>query len=380
MIGQTNSVLNFRSILADINNIPDYLKKDHLPSLNGFRAVSVLLVVIFHMGLSGNFYYKIIFNGSLGVDVFFVISGFLITTLLIKEKVNTGTISLRLFYIRRVLRILPAAYLCIIVVIILNYFLKLKVSSTYIIAAFFFLVNFKFLDPYKSSLISHYWSLSVEEQFYFLFPFILKKNFKVFVLFIISIVVLLPCVISAQFMVPVLNQGLLFALTHYFIKFQGIAVGCLFAVCCLKNIVRQGYFQKYSIALKIVLTIIIFSLNHTGDVNSYSVFSNLVVSILIGWLLVLNLFYTDDAFYKFLNLKVISQIGVLSYSIYIWHLLIINLGVMPRFIAKFPQNLFFILAAALLSYYGWEKQFLKLKNRFSVIKNKEFNDKLATDS
>ena len=333
--------MNFKSFLADINSIPDYLKKDHLPSLNGFRAVSVLLVVIFHMELSGNFFYKIIFNGSLGVDVFFVISGFLITTLLLKEKAATGTISLKFFYIRRVLRILPAAYLCIIVVIMLNYFLKLQVSSTYIIAAFLFLVNFKFLDPYKSSLISHYWSLSVEEQFYFLFPFILKKNFKIFVLFIISIVVLLPCIISVQFMVPVLNKGVLFAVTHYFIKFQGIAVGCLFAVCCLKSIVRQGYFRKYGLPLKILLTIIIFSLNHTGDINSHSVFTNLVVSVLIGWLLVLNLFYTDDAFYKFLNLKVISQIGILSYSIYIWHLLIINPEVMPAFVAKFPQNLIF---------------------------------------
>jgi peptidoglycan/LPS O-acetylase OafA/YrhL len=111
-------------------------------------------------------------------------------------------------------------------------------------------------------------------------------------------------------------------------------------------------------------------LNHTGDINSYSVFSNLIVSVLIGWLLVLNIFYTDDAFYAFLNLKVISQIGVLSYSIYIWHLLIINPDVMPGFIAKFPQSLFFISAAALISYYGWEKQFLKLKMRFSIIRNK----------
>ena len=354
----------FKSLPAEINEIPEPFNVSHYPSLNGFRAVSIIIVIFFHLGLSGNYFYRIIFNGSVGVDVFFVISGFLITTLLVKEKAQTGTINLKNFYIRRILRILPAAYLYLTLMVILNYFFHLNINPLYFGAAFLFIANFEFTNQFKSSFISHYWSLSVEEQFYLLFPVVLKKNFKYFVFFICFIVFILPFVINIQFLVPSINHGIYLAFTHYFLKFQGIAVGCLFAILCLKGYINSSRFQKYNIMfLKVIITLLIFYCNHTGAVTVVSIYTNLIISILIALLLVLNLFYTNDWFYKFLNFNIISKIGVLSYSIYIWHLLIINPTFLPKFINGYPQNLFFIITIALLSYYLWEQKFLKLKNR-----------------
>ena len=360
---------SLKSLFTEVTEIPEYFKREHFPSLNGFRAVSVIIVVIFHLTLSNSPLYQTVFNGSLGVDVFFVLSGFLITTLLLKEKAETGTISLRLFYIRRSLRILPAAYLCIIIVALLNYFFDLKINYLYLLAAAFFVVNFEFLAPLKTPLVSHYWSLSVEEQFYLIFPVIVKKNFKLFVVFILFIVFVLPLIFTMQYFIPQLNHGLLFAITHFFIKFQGIAVGCLFAVLCFKNLIKLKH-NRYHIILKILLTIAIFSIVHTGSVNVFSVYTNLIISLLIGWLLMLNLFSVNDWFYKFLNNKYVAKIGVLSYSIYIWHLLILNLPGSPKFISDFPISILIIFLVAWISYNYWEKPFLKLKSRFAVIKDR----------
>jgi len=358
-----------KPLFIEVTEIPEYFKREHLPSLNGFRAVSVIIVVIFHLSLSNSYLYKTVFNGSLGVNVFFVLSGFLITSLLLKEKAATGTISLRFFYIRRVLRILPAAYLCIIVVTVLNYFFHLGVSYLYLSAAALFIVDFEFLSKIKTPFVSHYWSLSVEEQFYFLFPIIVKKNFKLFVLFILFIVFILPLLFTLQYFIPEINQGVLFGLTHFLIKFQGIAVGCLFSILCFKNVLRKSKF-KYKMVLKIFITLAIFAIVHTGDINMISVYTNLVISALIGWLLILNLFQTTDVYFKFLNLKYVSQIGALSYSIYIWHLLILNLMIKPKFIATYPISLIVIFLVGWLSYNYWEKPFMKFKSKFSIIKDR----------
>jgi len=86
---------------ADIKEIPDLLKVSYLPSLDGFRGISILLVVIGHTcARIDSSLLQFFFNGHLGVYIFFVISGFLITTLLLKERILTGTISLKKFYIR----------------------------------------------------------------------------------------------------------------------------------------------------------------------------------------------------------------------------------------------------------------------------------------
>ena len=146
------------------------------PDVEGLRAVAVALVVLFHSGVSA------LSGGYIGVDVFFVISGFVITGVLLRERVATGRTSILTFYGRRCRRIIPAATLVIIVTVLASYvFLGVGVGGRTATDARFatvFLANFHFSaigTNYLSaqappSPLQNYWSLSVEEQFYVVYP------------------------------------------------------------------------------------------------------------------------------------------------------------------------------------------------------------------
>jgi peptidoglycan/LPS O-acetylase OafA/YrhL len=146
------------------------------PDVEGLRAIAILTVVLFHAGVPG------LTGGYVGVDVFFVISGFVITGVLLRERQSTGGTSVLDFYARRVRRILPAASLVIVVVAVLSYLLLGYATGTSVADdgrwASVFLVNFHFTaigTNYLSSQLppsplQNFWSLSVEEQFYVVFP------------------------------------------------------------------------------------------------------------------------------------------------------------------------------------------------------------------
>jgi len=146
------------------------------PDVQGLRAVAILLVVLFHAGIPG------ISGGYVGVDVFFVISGFVITGVLLREHHSTGRTSIRAFYGRRARRIIPAATLVIIVTVIAAYHLlgPLVGHDTAIDGqwAALFLANFHFAAAQTNylasqqppSVLQNYWSLAVEEQFYIVYP------------------------------------------------------------------------------------------------------------------------------------------------------------------------------------------------------------------
>ncbi len=159
---------------------PDLTARTHRPErfrpdIEGLRAVAVLLVLIYHAGLP-------LENGFLGVDVFFVISGFLITGILVRELMASGTISWARFVGRRVRRLLPAAMLVLVVTSAVTWFavpgLRRREIGTDLAAAALYGVNWLFahraVDYLASdtspSPVQHYWSLAVEEQFYVVWP------------------------------------------------------------------------------------------------------------------------------------------------------------------------------------------------------------------
>src|SRR5436305_4475384 len=147
-----------------------------IQSLDGLRAVSILLVIIGHFSFSIAQRNPVAHVGNLGVKTFFIISGFLITTLLMKEKEKTGRVSLKHFYIRRSLRILPLSYFYILVVAALAMMGVVIETRREFFFATFYLMSYK-MDPHNS--LAHLWSLSVEEQFYLLWPavFVLAGRF-----------------------------------------------------------------------------------------------------------------------------------------------------------------------------------------------------------
>jgi len=353
-----------KNIFSNITNIPFFLRAAHYPSLDGLRGISIIFVVVSHLNGFRNF---LIFNGGLGVDIFFVISGFLITSLLLKEKIKTKSISLKRFYIRRVLRIFPVAYLYLLTLIVLNFFFKLNISAVNLLAAFFYVMNFSyFIKNYHSLLTQHFWSLSVEEQFYLLFPIILKKNLKMFIVLVLFIIFTLPLLIIIQSVSFFANSTSLYAVTHYFIKFQGIAAGCLFSVLAFKNYFASPFHRKYKIWTNSATIVLLCILNYDENYGVKIVFVNLGITILIGYFIVTNIMESKDYIFKFLNSKILSRMGVLSYSIYIWQqLFTLSHNNIPSFVTSFPVNIILLLVVAACSYYLYEIKFLKLKERFN---------------
>jgi peptidoglycan/LPS O-acetylase OafA/YrhL len=146
------------------------------PDVEGLRAVAVLLVVLYHSGVSA------LSGGYIGVDVFFVISGFVITGVLLRERMASGRTSILAFYGRRCRRIIPAATLVIIVTVFLSYFFLGRVGGNRTAVdgqwAAVFLANFHFITTGTNYLgsqrppspLQNYWSLAVEEQFYVVYP------------------------------------------------------------------------------------------------------------------------------------------------------------------------------------------------------------------
>jgi len=176
MTSQTESAVDERFLASgdEAGTAPDDRK--FRPDVEGLRALAVGLVVLYHAG------FPRLTGGYVGVDVFFVISGFVITGLLLRERTGTGKTSILDFYARRARRILPAATLVILVTVVAVYVLLGSVDGNNVADdgrwAAVFLANYHFLEVgtnYLQSLrppspLQHFWSLSVEEQFYVVFP------------------------------------------------------------------------------------------------------------------------------------------------------------------------------------------------------------------
>src|SRR5271156_418327 len=143
-----------------------------LPGLDGIRAISITLVIAHHcfaapgtpsLGLFDIFARE----GAFGVDMFFVLSGFIITTLLLQEEIKSGSFSVSRFYLRRAIRILPPALFYLLVVHLLSFWKLTEVSLADVARAAFFIRNYV-NGPWSTG---HFWSLAIEEQFYLVLPF-----------------------------------------------------------------------------------------------------------------------------------------------------------------------------------------------------------------
>ena len=177
------------------------MKINYRPEIDGLRAIAVVAVILYHTQITilGHSPFK---GGFIGVDIFFVISGYLITSIIIKELITTGTFSYKHFYERRIRRILPALLLVMVVSLPFAWIYLTPSSlidfSKSILYSLGFSSNFYFHYSGQeygatSGLVKpflHTWSLSVEEQYYILFPIVLLVTFKYFKKYLIHILIL----------------------------------------------------------------------------------------------------------------------------------------------------------------------------------------------
>jgi peptidoglycan/LPS O-acetylase OafA/YrhL len=340
-----------------------------LPSLYGLRAVSIGIVILAHLTrfsipTNQDIMLRIpIFNGQFGVTVFFLISGFLITSLLLQEEEKAGSISLKDFYIRRVLRIFPAYYFLLLVYYILQLMGYLSIPNAAWITS---LTYTKYLNPRAEFYTGHAWSLSIEENFYLFWPFILMLGDKVRKEATVWLIFIVPLVRLYVHFYPIdwIND------LSIFTRIDSIAMGCYLALCKMELLAKLNqHWNTFFYSALLVLFILpwLEYMTRGTYLNLFFVLfggvSGTVASGLIAIILLYSVYGPRGNWYKMLNTKALNYIGVLSYSLYLWQqFFMLKTG---WWVTHFPQNVLFIFLTAMFSYYTIEKPFLRLKSKFS---------------
>jgi len=356
-------------------------EKQKYPGINGLRAISISFVICYHLALQTAAFNNLIkiewlrpvlyfiMDGQLGVNVFFVVSGFLITSLLMREEARTQAVSLKDFYIRRALRIFPAYYFLLLVYVVLQLFNLVQISPSSWLTAITFT---KYFNWHQDWYTAHAWSLSIEEHFYFFWPLIFTTGIRPRKSVAITLILVVPLIRLLLYYHPVewMNENTIF------MRVDAIAVGCVFAL--YKDVVKQRlgawlgllfYVSVSGLFLMGFLPGLVDKL-HSGFLSLMIIALGLthgtVGDFLVGFIIMYAIYGPPGLWNRLLNLRVLDYIGVLSYSIYLWQQLFLSGG--TAWFTQFPQNLFLIAVTAMFSYHFIEKPFLRLKSRFTVSK------------
>ncbi|KQM63938.1 hypothetical protein ASE74_12270 [Pedobacter sp. Leaf216] len=364
---------NLKLIIVKLNSnltTPEFLDKTYLPSLDGWRAVAILMVILGHAKLSiqensiGYKFLETFIYPDLGVRIFFILSGFLITSLLLKELISTGKIILIHFLAKRALRIFPVLYLYTITVFMVSSHYQLNITNVQFLGMLFYYTNFIMFNlPW---LCGHTWSLSVEEQFYVLWPimiYFLKNRIWWCTLLIIVLTQFLRILwYKAGFYIETLGP--------FFNGADAIFLGSLLSILCFRGVFNsfEKYWLKgYLYLAAIILIFFIYYCTHRGMFGKLLLpLGHIVSDTAIAYLLLATIINTKGLTFKILNNPLMVKLGIISYSLYIWQqLFIIPINFYPNVLprAAFPFNILISIIAALLSYYGFERYFLNLKKR-----------------
>lgn len=308
----------------------------YMPGLDGVRAVAVIAIIIYHLNpqwLSGGF---------LGVDTFFVISGYLITSLLLTEYHNTGKIELMSFWLRRVKRLIPAVLFLVMGVIVLSLIFmpteiqKVRADS---IAAIFYVSNWWYImqnvdyfEQFAVQPLKHLWSLAIEEQFYLVFPIVLLSLLS-FIrrLKSIRIIFLILLVISmiAMMVLYVPNENVARVYFGTDTRIQTLLMGVLLALVWppfqLKAKVNRQMRTMIDTAGVVGLAILFICFKFVSETNSILYYGGFFLISTVTLLVIASSVHPSGYFAKFLGNKVFTFIGSRSYSLYLWHYPIIVL-------------------------------------------------------
>ena len=355
------------------------MKPTYRPEIDGLRAIAVSAVIIYHAQITtfGSQPFK---GGFIGVDIFFVISGYLITSIILKELVTTDSFSFKHFYERRIRRILPALLFVMLTSLPFAWMYLLPSDlidfSKSILYSLGFSSNFYFhysgqvygatdglLKPFL-----HTWSLSVEEQFYILFPIVLLVTFKFFrknliYILIIGFIVSLGLAEWTSRNYP--------SASFYFIhaRIWELLAGSILAYFE----VTKGHRSKNQLLNSILPTIGLLLIIHSIIFFDDSIFhpSFYSLSPIIGVCLIIWFSNKNELITKILSTKLFVGVGLISYSLYLWHYPIFAFArtthvFKDNFIKELSSGLI-ILFLSILTYYLFERPARNKKNKFKVI-------------
>jgi peptidoglycan/LPS O-acetylase OafA/YrhL len=373
------------------------VKKIYFPSLNGIRAIAALLVVFHHveqgknsLGLNNiartfTFVEKL---GSTGVTLFFVLSGFLITYLLYVERRETKTINITQFYIRRILRIWPLYFLIILISLLYDIYRNdgLYMHDFFILKLFLFIAflpNLFIIIFSSSGFPIQLWSVGSEEQFYLIWPHLIKRNI---INSLNALIVLVVVFCGIRYLFYFIDKNNSFILGGvdlydliwrylYYFRIDCMAIGAIGGYLYFNKVTHyrtiKFLYSKYTQVLTFLIIILLLIIDINLSLFQDSIFAMLFVIVILNVATnkksILNL---EFSFFNFL--------GKISYGIYVYHPLIL-MSVLKYFKSNNMINtwlfhsvqyviiLFCTIVISYLSFNYFEKPFLKLKKKYSQI-------------
>ena|GEM_PF-53193 len=371
--------------------------KIFFPNLDGLRFISFLLVFLQHgfadviKNIQGGFVFTTLKIGvfqsaQLGVSFFFVLSGFLITYLLLVEKKQCGRIDVKAFYIRRTLRIWPLYFgLLVIIFFIIPFFHTTRLPNP--LLYFLFLSNFDVIATGGGIHITDVtWSIAIEEQFYLVWPLLFLLIGSRFYVFIFLTIIAASAVFRFKH-----NGNSLIMFFHTFSVMSELAIGGLTAYSVAKyprfvnffrDLPRVALFAAYFLTLPLLIFSRFFYI--------YGTIGKIILGFIIAFIIT-EQNYSENSLVKMGRFKTISEWGKYTYGLYLLHPLVIYFVLL--FAQKYGLNSAAILQGGLigaacfvislfvcyLSYNYFEKPFLDLKRRFSHIQTSQTNSEKSIE-
>lgn len=354
-----------------------------IPALDGIRGLAVLAVIASHLPVLFGYRQvtpwaqvnRVIAGGFLGVDVFFVLSGFLITSLLLREYSISGRVNLKHFFIRRAIRLLPALYLLLIIDFVIALLNGTSLSGQWNItwATILNLNNWYFVFPilrhgpadFKSNL-GHLWSLSVEEQFYLFWPAVLivfvkwqktRSFLPVLIAILISLVMLRRIILWQE------DVSYLVILIRTDARLDSLLVGALMAFGFRDLLIDQRVLRVCAY----VSLPIFFGLAFQGPGSSLLDSVGFTLVALVAMIMIYASVENAWGLCRLFEVRWLVFVGKISYGLYLWHFVIFdfissNVGTDSRFLRS-TFAFMAVLATTLFSWFYVEKPLLLLKER-----------------
>jgi peptidoglycan/LPS O-acetylase OafA/YrhL len=337
-----------------------------IASLDGLRGISVALVLLAHGGVSmgaPRWLHETYSLANIGVRVFFVISGYLITHLLLTERARTGEIDLAAFYVRRSFRILPAAYVYMAIVIVACWS---SLSGVDVASSVLYLANY---HEHHAWVLSHLWSLGVEEQFYLLWPLLLvllfaRRRAVLGAALALSPLVRAGLMVAFALRVPLVSMQ---SVTFWFPSVaDALATGCLLAVVRPELERRARTLGSRWMLLVPLATLALVQVQRIDSRYTGIAYQVLVIPLIhVG--IALTVDHCVRARYRVLNAGPLRWSGLASYSLYLWQQPFLESTVKLTGSAgwwqRYPLNFALSAACGFASYYLVEQPVLRYRER-----------------
>jgi len=364
----------------------------YFPGLNGLRAIAALIVIFFHVNSTMWFYGSTPVHyfekrdemSRHAVVLFFVLSGYLITYLLIREKEKFGTIAVRKFYVRRILRIWPLFYGALLLAVFVIPFNRFGQSISYNLQTIglysLFIPNFALMAGYKLPSIAPLWSIGIEEQFYAVWPIVIKsiKNIFLFLVFFLFgyIALKIVLVVTGNIWSP-------FSVNLNYFSYDTLAIGGITAWLYANNhaVLKVLYHPVLQVAAWLFFAVSCI----LGPFDVHYVINKEIYSIAFA-IIIVNV-STNPATLIKLKGKIFDFLGRISYGMYVLHPFIIILTAIPlKYIVPSihskPAQLLLInafvvplsIGVSWLSYRYFESKFLKRKEQYSKVLSSNTED------